>query len=51
MATTNVTIATGKKLYVSDGNGGAREYVATNTVDLPSHEAKRLVAQGIAANT
>jgi hypothetical protein len=51
MAQTNVTVATGKKLTVSNGAGGSQTKVATETIDLDAHEAKRVIAAGIATAT
>ena len=43
---TTVTVATGKVLTVSTGQG-LKKYVATNTVSIPTHQAAVLKAQGV----
>lgn len=50
MAQVNITVAAGKKVVVTR-NGETQTYVATDTLDVDAHEAKRLIDQGLATET
>ena len=51
MGMTNVTVAAGKTLTVSDGQGNARQYVAAETVDVPDADAAKFIAAGLCTET
>jgi hypothetical protein len=49
-ATVNVTVATGKELFITNGKSIIKK-VATETADIRTDQAAKLVAQGIVALT
>jgi hypothetical protein len=51
MGMTNLTVATGKEITVTDGQGSQRTYTATQTVDVPDADAARFIAAGLATET